>query len=84
MRKYFGLASVIITLFTLFILPNNDWKLGILGIIIGVVLAIKAPKGILKNVSYVIIALCIVLLVYLIAMGILMGGLVDIENNRLP
>lgn len=84
MRKYFGLASVIITLITLFILPSIDWKLGILGIIFGIILAIKAPKGILKYVSYVTIIICILLFVFLIVTGILMGGLVDIKNNKLP
>lgn len=84
MKKYFGLVSLFIFLITFFILPNTDLKLGILGIIIGSILVIKAQKGILKYVSYVILALCLLLLLFLIVMGFLIGGLVDTDNNKLP
>ncbi len=83
MKKYLGLASAIISLITIFIVPI-DWRLGILGIIIGSVLSFKAPKGILKYVSFVILVLCILLLLYLIVIGIITAGLIDIDNNRLP
>ncbi|KXZ13324.1 hypothetical protein AXI59_05415 [Bacillus nakamurai] len=76
MRKYLGIASLIILLITLYNLPHIHWALGILGIVAGSILAIKAPKGISKYVSFVILALCILLLLFLVVMGILMAGLV--------
>lgn len=79
MKKYLGLISVIILIITLFILPNSDWKVGVLGILLGLFLAIKAPKGILKSVAYVIFIICILLLLFLVIMGILMSGLVEID-----
>ncbi len=36
MRKYFGIVSLIILLFTLCFLPHIHWALGILGIVVGV------------------------------------------------
>ncbi|KAA6447029.1 hypothetical protein C6W24_19830 [Bacillus atrophaeus] len=77
MRKYFGIVSLIILLFTLCYLPHTHWALGILGIVVGSILAIKAPKGITKYISCVILVLCILLLLLLIVMGILMAGLVE-------
>ncbi|MFJ7954268.1 hypothetical protein ACIQZG_22460 [Lysinibacillus sp. NPDC096418] len=77
MKKYLGLVSVIILIITLFFLPN-DWKIETLGILLGLFLAIKAPKGIWKFVAYVIFIICILLLLYLVIMGILMAGLIEI------
>ncbi|TYS08549.1 hypothetical protein FZC70_13720 [Bacillus subtilis] len=76
MRKYSGTVSLIILLFTLCFLPHIHWALGILGIVVGSILAIKAPKGISKYISFFILILCILLLLFLIVMGILMAGLV--------
>ena len=77
MKKYLGLISIIV-LTTLFFLPN-DWKIETLGILLGLFLAIKAPKGIWKTVAYVIYTICILLLLYLVIMGILMAGLIKID-----
>ncbi|UNE52237.1 hypothetical protein F5K02_15950 [Bacillus amyloliquefaciens] len=77
MRKYFGIVSLIILLFTLCFLPHIHWVLGILGIVVGSILAIKSPKGIAKYISFVILALCLLLLLLLIVMGVLMAGLVE-------
>lgn len=76
MRKYFGIVSLIILLFTLGFLPHIHWAFGMLGIVAGSILAIKSPKGIAKNISFVILALCLLLLLLLIVMGVLMAGLV--------
>ncbi|MGG0239280.1 hypothetical protein [Bacillus rhizoplanae] len=84
MRKFFGVASIVVSLIVCWLLASIDWKLGILGIVVGVILTMKAPMGILKFVSYVIVALCILVFLYLCVMGYLMGGLVDMEDSNLP
>lgn len=76
MRKYFRIVPLIIFLFTLCFLPHIHWALGILGIVVGSILAIKSPKGMAKYISFVILALCLLLLIFLIVMGVLMVGLV--------
>ncbi|MEC1757251.1 hypothetical protein [Schinkia azotoformans] len=78
-NKYLGLISVIILLITLVNLPNSDWKIGVLGIILGLLLAVKAPKSIWKYVAYVIFKFCTLLVLFLVAMGILMAGLMEIS-----
>lgn len=75
MKKYLGLISVIILFITLFFLPN-DWKIETLGILLGLFLAIKAPKGIWKSVAYVIFTIFILLLLYLFIMVILIASLI--------
>ncbi len=76
MRKYLGIVSLIMLLFTLCFLPYIHWALGILGIVVGGIIAFKAPKGIAKYLSIFILALCILLLLLLIVAGLLMAGLV--------
>ncbi|MCP1124285.1 hypothetical protein NKR74_13370 [Bacillus sp. 3103sda1] len=82
MGKYFGVISIVVSLIVCCLLTSIDWKLGILGIVVGVILTMKAPMGILKFVSYVIVALCILVFLYLCVMVFLMGGLVDLEDTR--
>ncbi|EKN68942.1 hypothetical protein BAZO_02642 [Schinkia azotoformans LMG 9581] len=77
-NKYLGLISVIILLITLVNLSNSDWKIGVLGIILGLLLAVKAPKSVWKYVAYVILKFCTLLVLFLVAMGILMAGLMEI------
>lgn len=79
MKKNLGLISGIILVITLFTLPISDWRLGVSGIVLGLLLAILAPKGIWKSVAYVIFTMCILLLLFLVIMGILMSGLVEID-----
>ena len=79
MKKYLGLISVIILIITLFILPNSDWKVGVLGILFGLFLTIKAPKGLGKYVAYVILLICILVLLFLVIIGTLMSGLVEMD-----
>ncbi|MFP7486249.1 hypothetical protein SFC65_18985 [Priestia filamentosa] len=78
MKKYFGILSVFILIITLFSL-RNDWRVGVAGIVIGLILAIKAPKGVSKYIAYTILVLCVLFFVFLIIMGILMAGLVEID-----
>lgn len=82
MGKYFGVVSIVVSLIVCCLLTSIDWKLEILGIVVGVILTMKAPMGILKFVSYVIVALCILVFLYLCVMGFLMRGLVDLEDTR--
>lgn len=77
MKKYLGLISVIILIITLFVIPN-DWRFGVLGIVIGLFLAIKAPKGFWKYTAYTILTVCILLFLFLVIIGVLMSGLVEI------
>ncbi|MGG3805249.1 hypothetical protein [Metabacillus fastidiosus] len=79
MKKYLSLISVIILIITFFTLPFSDWKLGVAGIVLGLLLAIKAPKGIWKSIAYGILTICILLLLFLVFMGILMSGLVEMD-----
>ncbi len=79
MNKHLGLLSVIILLITLVNLPHSDWKIGVSGIILGLLLAVKAPKSVWKYVAYVVLIFCTLLLLFLIVMGILMAGLVEIN-----
>ncbi|MCC8353157.1 hypothetical protein [Bacillus sp. AF23] len=76
MTKYLGIVSLIILIITLYYLPRTHWALGILGIVLGSILTIKAPKGMAKYLSIFILALCILLLLLLIVAGLLMAGLV--------
>ncbi|MGF9964930.1 hypothetical protein [Bacillus rhizoplanae] len=84
MGKYFGVVSIVISLIVCCLLPSIDWRLGILGIVVGIILTMKAPTGILKIISYIIVALCILLFLYLCVMGVLMAGLVDVKDSNLP
>ncbi|OXS69825.1 hypothetical protein [Priestia filamentosa] len=76
MKKYLGLVSVIISIITSFI-SKYDWRVGIAGIVIGLILAIKAPRGVWKYVAYVVLALCILLFLFLVVMGILISAVVE-------
>ncbi|MFP7486250.1 hypothetical protein SFC65_18990 [Priestia filamentosa] len=76
MKKYFGVLSVLILIITMFSM-QNDWRVGIAGVVIGFILAMRAPKGIWKYIAYVVLVLCILLFLFLIIMGVWVTAIVD-------
>jgi hypothetical protein len=84
MSKYFMLVSLILSLLSIFLLTTNEWMLGVVGLVISFVLALKSKNKIIIYVVSVIFFCGIIILLFLIVMGLLMGGLVDMEDHRLP
>lgn len=84
MSKYFILGSLILSLLSIFLLTTNDWILGIVGLVISFVLALKLKKKIIIYVVSVIFFCGVIILLFLMVMGLLMGGLVDMGDQKLP
>lgn len=84
MGKYFMLGSLILSLLSIFLLTTNGWILGIVGLVISFVLALKLKNKIIIYVVSVIFFCGVIILLFLIVIGLLMGGLVDMEDQRLP
>ncbi|RAS73616.1 hypothetical protein A3863_06635 [Priestia endophytica] len=84
MSKYFKLGSLILSLLSIFLLTTSDWILGIVGLVISFVLALKLKNKIIIYVVSVIFFCGVIILLFLMVMGLLMGGLVDMEDQRLP
>lgn len=84
MSKYFILGSLILSLLSIILLTTNEWILGIVGLVISFVLALKSKNKIIIYVVCVIFFCGVIIILYLIVMGLLMGGLVDMEDRRLP
>ncbi|RAS87274.1 hypothetical protein A4U60_06650 [Priestia endophytica] len=84
MSKYFILISLILSLLSIFLLTTNDGIVGIAGLVISFVLALKSKNKIIIYVVSVIFFCGIIILLFLVVMGLLMGGLVDMEDGRLP
>lgn len=57
MRKYIGLASIIVLAGTLFV---NHWQMLKYGMVVGVILAIFAPRGNLKIIAFIIFTFCLI------------------------
>ncbi|MGZ9869856.1 hypothetical protein ACU3L3_15705 [Priestia endophytica] len=84
MSKYFMLVSLILSLLSIILLTTNEWMLGVVGLVISFVLALKSKNKIIIFVVSVIFFCGVIILLFLIVMGLLMGGLVDMEDGRLP
>ncbi|MFP7177110.1 hypothetical protein [Priestia filamentosa] len=78
------LGSLILSLLSIFLLTTNGWILGIVGLVISFVLALKLKNKIIIYVVSVIFFCGVIILLFLIVIGLLMGGLVDMEDQRLP
>ncbi|WP_199427053.1 hypothetical protein [Thermaerobacillus caldiproteolyticus] len=73
-KKYFNLISIIILTLILFNLPHTDYRLTLLGMVVGFILAKKGEPGLLKCFAFVVFTLCIMYLLLVVLDGILMGG----------
>lgn len=78
------LVSLILSLLSIILLTTNEWMLGVVGLVISFVLALKSKNKIIIFVVSVIFFCGVIILLFLIVMGLLMGGLVDMEDGRLP
>ncbi|WP_199427153.1 hypothetical protein [Thermaerobacillus caldiproteolyticus] len=74
MKKYFSLISIIILSLILFNFSHTDYRLTLLGMVIGFILAKKGESGFLKWIAFIVFALCIISLLLAVLAGILMGG----------
>lgn len=83
-EQYFMLGFLVLSLLSIIILTTNDGILGIVGLVISFVLTLKSKNKIIIYVVSVIFFCGVIILLFLIIMGLLMGGLVDMEDRRLP
>jgi hypothetical protein len=74
-KKYFNLFSIIILTLILINLSHTDYRLTLLGMAVGFILANKGEPGFLKWVAFIVFALCIISLFHAVLAGIIAGGI---------